>query len=66
MPIKPTNNYSGGSASAEDGDQHLKGQDAASAELDRIESWTNPKFGGGGQQQAQLDNSYPYKERKPR
>jgi hypothetical protein len=40
MPNKPISNYSGASASAEDGDQHLKGQEAANAELDRIESWT--------------------------
>ena len=66
MPNKPISNYSGPSASAVDADDHVKGQNAAQAEADMIDAWTKPAFGGGGQQQAQLDNSYPYKERKPR
>lgn len=52
------------SASAEDADQHLRGQDAAQAETQRINAWTNPSFAGGGRHQAQLDDSYNYKERR--
>ena len=65
MPNKPTNN-SGGSASAEDGDQHLKGQEAADAESQRIESWTKASAFGGGRHQSQLDPEFGFKERKPR
>jgi hypothetical protein len=64
MPIKPTNNYSGPSASAVDADDHVKSQDAVNRELDRIESWTKPSFGGGGRQQLQQDESFGRPERK--
>jgi hypothetical protein len=66
MPIKPTNNYSGPSASAVDGDNHVKGADAADNELQKIEDWSRPSFAGGGRHQSQLDPEFGFKERKPR
>jgi hypothetical protein len=64
MPNKPISNYSGASASAVDADNHAKGQDAADAELSRIESWTQPNFAGGGRQQLQRDESFGYREKR--
>jgi hypothetical protein len=52
------------SASAQDADQHMLGDTACSAESARIDAWTNPKFAQGGRQQAQLDDSYPYREKR--
>ena len=63
---KANPNYSGPSASAVDADDHMKGQNAADAETDNINQWSQPNFGQGGRQQSQLDGSYGYKERKPR
>jgi len=65
MPVKPpidTNSRT--SASAVDADQHLKGQEAAQAEADRIEQWTKPTFAGGGRQQSSLDGSFGFRERR--
>ena len=64
MPNKPLSNYSGPSASAVDADDHAKGQDAADKELDRIESWTQPNFAGGGRQQLQRDESFGRPEKR--
>ena len=64
MPNKPISNYSGPSISSVDADDHAKGQDAANAELNRIESWTKPSFGGGGRQQLQQDESFGRPEKK--
>lgn len=63
MPVKPQPN-GGPSVSAEDLDEHLRGQDAAGAEAQRIEAWTKPTFAQNGRHQAQLDPTYGYKERK--
>lgn len=64
MPNKPISNYSGPSASAVDADDHVKGQNAADAELSRIENWTQPNFAGGGRQQLQQDASFGYREKR--
>lgn len=58
------NGVSGNSTSAEDADQHLKGQDAADAESQRIDNWTSPKFAGGGRHQLQQDESFGYREKR--
>ena len=63
MP-KPNSNYSGPSASAVDADDHMKGQNAAQAEADRIDAWTKPSFGGGGRQQLQQDESFGRPEKR--
>jgi hypothetical protein len=64
MPVKPQDPNSRASASAEDMDEHLRGQDAAQNEADRIAEWTKPRFANGGRQQAAIDPSFGYKERK--
>ena len=64
MPIKPTDQYSGPSASAVDADNHAKGQDAADAESQRIDSWTKPAAFGGGRHQLQQDESFGYREKR--
>jgi hypothetical protein len=64
MPLKPQDPNGRASASAEDLDESLRGQDAAQAETDRIESWTKPNFAGAGRQQSQTDPSFGYRERK--
>ena len=64
MPVKPQDNNSRASASAEDLDDSLRSQTAAQAEADRIESWTKPTFAGAGRQQSQNDPSFGYRERK--
>ena len=63
MPVKPPDPNSRASASAEDADNHLTGQNAAEAEQARIESWTKPNFANGGRQQLQMDESFGRKER---
>lgn len=64
MPVKPQDPNDRASASAEDLDNHLRGQDAAQAEADRIASWTKPSFANAGRQQSQNDPSFGYRERK--
>jgi hypothetical protein len=66
MPNKPISDYSGPSASAVDADNHVKGADAADAEMQKIENWSKPSFAGGGRHQSQLDPEFGFKERKPR
>jgi len=64
MPFKPPIDMnSRTSASAVDGDQHLRGNDAAQAEADRIAQWTKPTFAQGGRHQLQVDPSFGFKER---
>jgi len=64
MPVKvPLDTNSRSSASAVDADDHLQGQAAAEAEARRIADWASPSF-APGKNQAQLDDSYGYKEKR--
>ena len=65
-PVKPQDPNSRSSASAEDLDQPTLSQDAADAELARIDAWTRESFAYGGRQQSQRDSSFGYKETKQR
>ena len=66
-PVKPPQDMSSrASASAEDLDQHMLGNSAASAEADRIAQWDKPNFAQGGRHQSQLDPAFGVKERKQR
>ena len=58
-PVKPpmdTNSRS--SASAVDADSSMEAQKAAERYSADIDAWTNPKFGGGGRHQLQMDESF--------
>jgi hypothetical protein len=52
------------SASPVDADSSVQAADAAQAESDRYEQRDKASFGGGGRQQAQLDPSYGYSEKR--
>jgi hypothetical protein len=58
MPVKPQDDNKRASASAVDLDNHLRGDDAAQAEADRIASWTKPTFANAGRHQSQMDPSF--------
>ena len=63
MPFKvPLNDRP--SASAVDADSHPVARDAAQAEADRINAWTNPDFGGSGRHQLQKDASFYRPEKR--
>lgn len=63
MPVKPQDPNDRASASAEDLDNHLRGQDAADAEAQRIEAWTKPTFAGSPRHQLQKDTSFGRREK---
>jgi hypothetical protein len=64
-PVKPPlDDNTRSSASATDGDNHLRGQDAVDAETSRISAWTKPNFGQGGRHQSQLDGSFGFGQRR--
>lgn len=63
MQVKIPDKESRSSASAETADRSDLAQAACDAESARIDSWTDPKF-ASGKNQAQLDASFGYKEKR--